>query len=95
MMADYKYRFLKMIKNHAPIKKAQVTRRGLAQLRIDMATLNGMITRYKNQGLIDCRKFPTPGRGGVVPEIYFITKEGKKWIKTKDKETRQAMKRLK
>jgi len=94
-MADYKYRFLKMMKNHAPIKKAQVTRRGLSQLRIDMSTLNGMITRYKNQGLIDCKKFPTPGRGGVVPEIYFITAKGKLWLREKDKEVRQAMKELK
>ena len=94
-MADYKYRFLKMIKNHAPIKKAQVTRRGLSQLRINMDTLNGLITRCKSQGLIDSKKFPTPGRGGVVPEIYFITAEGKLWLKNKDKEVRRAKRGLK
>ena len=94
-MADYKYRFLKMIKNHAPLKKAEVTRRGLGQLRINMKTLNGLITQCKAQGLINCKKFPTPGQRGVVPEIFFITAAGKLWIRNKDKEVRRAKRELK
>ncbi len=84
-MSDYKYRFIKLMCNHSPIKRSDLTRRTLAQLRIDMGLYKVMLTRCKNQGLISCKKAPILGAGGVVPEIYFLTNKGKAWLRDKDK----------
>lgn len=74
------------------MKRADLTRRALAQLRINMAALKTIITKCKNEGLISSKKFPTPGRGGVVPEEFFLTSDGKTWLREKEKELKKGKK---
>lgn len=83
-----------MMKNHAPIKKGDLTRRGLSQLRIKMVELNKLIAENMKAKLINSKKFPTEGAGGRVPTVYFLTANGKAWLRDKNKEIKKKRVRL-
>jgi DNA-binding PadR family transcriptional regulator len=84
-----KYRFIKMMKKHGPLKKADLTRRALSQFRINMGELDDLIAENVEDELIASKKFPTEGAGGRVPTVYFLTGDGKKWLRDKNKEIKK------
>lgn len=93
-MANIKFRFIKMMKKWAPMKKSALTSRALAQLRINMATLDDLIAECSDDELIGVRKFPDTGKGRV-PQIYFLTAAGKDWLKLQIKEQKRQIRGLK
>lgn len=94
-MADYKHRFMAMMKAHSPIKRSNLTQRALGQFRCNMETLTKLLTDMEGIGYIRQYPMKIEGRTGRAPDIFEITAEGKKWINDQVKLNKDALKRIK
>ena len=71
-----------MLKNHAPMKRSDITHRALGQMRpMKMPELTDLLVNLENEGLIDQYKVTVNGKGGRQPDWFALTLAGKLWIR--------------
>lgn len=80
MATNYQYRFMRLMSRHSPIKRGELTRRALGQLRgLDMPSLTAIVKECLSAGLINQYQVES-SKSGINPDVFTITEAGEQWL---------------